>query len=118
MSSLPTAFSSMMPCALVFAADIAAGFTLEAKNLRRNEMLGNPLADLIRTGLVSFFVRDAGCYKIRGFRLHGVFSIEGQRSVINRINSLDDDIDASRMLPRFRVPVRFAMSSMSSRTAS
>lgn len=30
----------MMPWALVFAADMLAGFTLEAKNLRRNEMLG------------------------------------------------------------------------------
>ena len=40
---LPTALSSMMPSALVFAADMAAGFTLERKNLRRNEMLGNGL---------------------------------------------------------------------------
>lgn len=31
----------MMPWALVFAADIAAGLALEAKNLRRKEMLGN-----------------------------------------------------------------------------
>ena len=40
---LPTALSSMMPWALVFAADMAAGFTLEPNNLRRNEMLGNDL---------------------------------------------------------------------------
>lgn len=33
----------MMPWALVFAADIAAGVTLEAKNLRRKEMLGGGL---------------------------------------------------------------------------
>lgn len=43
-SNLPTAFSSMMLWALVFAADMAAGFTLEAKNLRRNEMVGNRMA--------------------------------------------------------------------------
>ena len=93
-SSLPTAFSSMMLCALVFAADMAAGFTLEPKNLRRNEMLGNPMADLIRSGLVSLLERAVRYYKFRGFRLHGVSSIEAQGSVINRISSLDDDIDA------------------------
>lgn len=84
----------MMLCALVFAADMAAGFTLEPKNLRKNEMLGNPMAGSIRSDLVSFFERDVGYYKVRGFRLHGVSSIEAQRSVINRISSLDDDIDA------------------------
>jgi hypothetical protein len=32
----------MMPCALVFAADIVAGLAaVEEKILRRNEMLGN-----------------------------------------------------------------------------
>ena len=40
---LPTALSSMMPSALVFAADIAAGVTLVRKYLRRNEMMGNGL---------------------------------------------------------------------------
>ena len=40
---LPTALSSIMPSVLVFAADMAAGFTLERKNLRRKEMLGNGL---------------------------------------------------------------------------
>ena len=30
-----------------------------------------------------------------GLRLSGVFSIEAQRSVIIRMNSLDDDIDVS-----------------------
>ena len=38
----------MMLWAFVLAADIAAGLTLEAKNLRRNEMLGNLMANLIR----------------------------------------------------------------------
>ena len=33
-----------MPWALVFAADMAAGFKLEPKNLRRNEMLGNGMS--------------------------------------------------------------------------
>jgi len=37
---VPTALSSMMPCALVFAADMAAGLTLEPKKRRRKEMLG------------------------------------------------------------------------------
>ena len=39
---LPTALSSMMPCALVLAADIVAGSALlldEEKSLRRNEMV-------------------------------------------------------------------------------
>ncbi len=40
-ASIPTALSSMMPWALVFAADMAAGLILEPKNLRRNEMVGN-----------------------------------------------------------------------------
>ena len=31
----------MMPWALVLAADMAAGFTLEPNNLRRNEMVGD-----------------------------------------------------------------------------
>ena len=54
-SSLPTAFSSMMPWAFVFAADMAAGFAREAKNLRRNEMLGNRMVGLIRCGLIYLF---------------------------------------------------------------
>ena len=33
----------MMPWVLVFAADMAAGFTLEPKNLRRNEMVKDDL---------------------------------------------------------------------------
>lgn len=32
-----------MPWALVFAADMAAGFTLEPNNLRKNEMMGDGL---------------------------------------------------------------------------
>ena len=42
-SNVPTALSSMMPWALVVAADMAAGVTLEPKNLRKKEMLGNKL---------------------------------------------------------------------------
>ena len=37
---VPTALSSMMPWALVFAADMAAGFTDEPKKRRRKEMVG------------------------------------------------------------------------------
>lgn len=33
----------MMPWVLVFAADMAAGFTLEPKNLRRNEIVKDDL---------------------------------------------------------------------------
>ena len=43
---VPTALSSMMPCALVFAADIAAGLTLEPKKRRRKEILGDLKRDL------------------------------------------------------------------------
>lgn len=39
--NVPTAFSSMMLWTLVFAADMAAGFTVDPKNRRRNEMMGN-----------------------------------------------------------------------------
>ena len=39
--NIPTALSSMMPWALVVAADMAAGFTPEPKNLRRNEMVNS-----------------------------------------------------------------------------
>lgn len=39
---VPTGYSSMMLCALVFAADMAAGLTeVQVKNRRRNEMVGN-----------------------------------------------------------------------------
>ena len=42
--NIPTPFSSMIFWTLVFAADIVAGLGgVEAKNLRRNEMLGNCL---------------------------------------------------------------------------
>ena len=37
---IPTAFSSMMLWALVFAADMAAGLTDEPKKRRRKEMMG------------------------------------------------------------------------------
>lgn len=40
--NIPTALSSMIPWALVLAADMMAGLTgLVVKNLRRKEMLGN-----------------------------------------------------------------------------
>ncbi len=54
----------MMLWALVFAADMAAGLTLEAKNLRRNEMLGNRIADMYRGGLICFLGRDQRLYKV------------------------------------------------------
>ena len=42
MCYIPTAFSSMICSALVFAADMFAGLTEgERKNRRRNEMVGN-----------------------------------------------------------------------------
>ncbi len=37
---LPTAFSSMMPCALVLAADMVPGLAARWKKRLRNEMLG------------------------------------------------------------------------------
>ena len=37
----PTALSLMMPSALVFAADIAAGLAEEPKRRRRKEMVGD-----------------------------------------------------------------------------
>lgn len=40
-----------MPWALVVAADMAAGLTLEPKNLRRNEMVGNRLDSKVTCGL-------------------------------------------------------------------
>lgn len=49
--SIPTVLSSMMPWALVFAADMAAGFTLEPKNLRRNETVNDGLILKIIRGL-------------------------------------------------------------------
>ncbi len=48
----------MMPWALVFAADMAAGLTLEAKNLRRNEMVGNRMVNLL--GVVKFVAFKGG----------------------------------------------------------
>lgn len=41
----------MMPWALVFAADMAAGLTLEPKNLRRNEMVAIVLILEVSCGL-------------------------------------------------------------------
>ena len=43
----------MMPWALVFAADMAAGLTLEPKNLRRNEMVGDVLSFNVAWWVVS-----------------------------------------------------------------
>ena len=37
---VPTALSSMIPWALVFAADMATGLTRDPKRRRRNEMVG------------------------------------------------------------------------------
>lgn len=41
------------------------------------------------------FKRDVRFYRTSGIRLYVVISIEAQRSVINRMNLLDDDIGAS-----------------------
>ena len=56
----------MMPWALVFAADMAAGLTLEAKNLRRNEMLGNLMTGLVMSGLVYLLGRNPRLYRMNG----------------------------------------------------
>ena len=66
----------MMLWALVFAADMAAGLTLEAKNLRRNEMLGDCMRVLSMSGLVWYFRRAVRFLRMSGLRLSGVFSIE------------------------------------------
>ena len=68
----------MMLWAFVFAADMAAGLTLEAKNLRKNEMLGNRMAGLIRSGLVCFLRRDPRLYKMNALRSYGVSKICNQ----------------------------------------
>ena len=51
----------MMLWAFVLAADMAAGLTLEAKNLRRNEMLGNRMASLIRVVWFVSLAKIQGC---------------------------------------------------------
>ena len=61
---LPTALSSMMPSALVFAADMAAGFTLEPKSLRRNEMLGNDSRSNVTCSLVVIVEESRGLYVV------------------------------------------------------
>ena len=43
---------------------MAAGLALEAKNLRRNEMLGNRMVGLIGCGLICLLRRDPGLYKM------------------------------------------------------
>ncbi len=60
--SIPTALSSMMPWALVFAADMAAGLTLEPKNLLRNEMVGDGLTFKVAGGLLGWSVRNLRLY--------------------------------------------------------
>ena len=67
---LPTALSSMMPWALVFAADMAAGVTFEPKNLRRNEMLGNGLGSDFTCSLVVIVEEIRGFYVV--FRVRRV----------------------------------------------
>ncbi len=45
--NIPTAFSSMMLWALVFAADMAAGLTDEPKKRLRKEMVGEAVAGYV-----------------------------------------------------------------------
>lgn len=40
----------MMLWTLVFAADMAAGFTVDPKNRRKNEMVGNWYRRMVRCG--------------------------------------------------------------------
>ena len=61
---LPTALSSMMPWALVLAADMAAGVTFEPKNLRRNEMLGNGLRSDFTCSFVVIVEEIRGLYVV------------------------------------------------------
>ena len=63
--------------------------------------------------MVWFLERDVRFYRISRLRLYVLFSIEAQRSVINR---LDDDIDGSTDVAE--VPRSIAASTMSSRTVS
>lgn len=51
-----------MPWALVFAAAMAAGFTFEPKNLRRNEMVGDGLWSNFFDGLSKIVDEDGGLY--------------------------------------------------------
>ena len=74
----------MMPWAFVFAADMAAGLAREAKNLRRNEMLGNRMVGLIRCGLICLLRKDAGLYRLNNSRLYGVSKICNQCNEIAR----------------------------------
>ena len=63
---LPTAFSSMICSALVFAADICAGLTeVEVKNRRRNEMVGNCFGGCLEEGGFAFF-KYAGGARVKG----------------------------------------------------
>lgn len=50
---VPTALSLMMPSALVFAADMAAGLMLEPKNRLRKEMVGKWYVLLVYEGSMS-----------------------------------------------------------------
>ncbi len=57
-ANIPTALSSIIPWALVLAADMAAGLTLEPKNLRRNEMLGNSCCVKVKLQMEAFLQSD------------------------------------------------------------
>ena len=61
---IPTALSSMMPWALVFAADIAAGLTREPKNLRKKEILGDDV--WVRLGCVRLIGNRGEDYSFEG----------------------------------------------------
>ena len=61
-----------MPWALVFAADMAAGLAREAKNLRRNEMLGNSIGVVeekacgsVVRGMFGLYIVNSGGWSVK-----------------------------------------------------
>ena len=58
---IPTALLSMMPWALVLAADMAAGSVAkEPKNLRRNDVVGSELMQLYSRASFGYYCRLSG----------------------------------------------------------
>jgi hypothetical protein len=71
---LPTAFSSMICSALVFAADMFAGLTeVEVKNRRRNEMVGNCFGGCLGKGGFALFKYGGGGARGKGQCRNGYF---------------------------------------------
>lgn len=75
--SIPTAFSSMMVWALVFAADMAAEFTDVPKSLRRKEMVGE--------------FRGLGCEKDYVYRWRKLAMLTADTSSLFVIVTKEDD---------------------------